>query len=193
MINILRFTPTHLALFSTNKWMHKWALLDITPLLTSRVQNLGHLFIFQTLLWKAAKVKDCFASQSHPIIMHTEKCWSYSPLFTIYSSLKILEMLFSFLHPQTKGSHWNLPNSTHFSTVKWLICENNLSPNQIMQKRNAVLPVLLLETEKGLKDLPVATGLQHCCGFLHSWLVFLNILFKMSHPNTHTHTHKPSL
>jgi len=30
-----------------------------------------------------------------------------------------------------------------------------------MSKRNAVLPVLLLEIAKGLKDLPVAIGLQN--------------------------------
>lgn len=118
-------------------------------------------------------------------IQPTEKLWIHSLLLTTFSSLKILEMFFSSLHPQSRGSHCNFSHSSHISTVKWLICEHNFPPNQIMQKRNAVLPLLLLDRNRDWKrteGLACTHRITLCCGFHHSWLVFQNILvFKMSH------------
>lgn len=172
-----------MALFSTKKWMHTWALLDIMPLLTLRAQNLGHLFTFQPLLWKAAKAEDCFASQSHPDYSSTQKnSGDTHSCLQLKSSKNIRDVLF--LSPPTiMRESLQFTSFVPYFHSEWLICEYNFSPNQIMQKRDAVLPVLLLDRNwKRTEGLACGHRIIGCCGFHHSWLVILNIFFKMSHP-----------
>lgn len=143
-IRSLNFASTHMALFSTNKWMQTWALLGIIPLLTSRAQNLGHLFTFQPLLREATKVKRCFASQSYPDYSAHRKI--LEPLTLVYNlqlSRNIKDHLF-LSPPIIKRESLQFTSFIPYFHSEWLICEHNFSPNQIMQKRNAVLPVLLL-------------------------------------------------
>lgn len=151
--------------------------------ITADLQTILLILSLSPLLWKAEKLKDCFASQSHPDYWAHRRILGLHALVYSLQFSKSIRNVLSLSPPTIKRESMLYPSLIPNSTVKWLIWEQNFPPNQIKQKGNAVLAVLLLETDWNRTEGLSGHSSTVWCDFHPSWLIFLNTLFQISLPH----------